>query len=160
MPQAPQPDRPEMPPSFGVGDPDHPFTPIDWSDVVERFAGERNYWIATTRPSGRPHSVPVWGVWAEDAFHFLTDVESLTAKNIARDPRAAVHLESGDDVVLLDGRFDQLPLSPAVLKAFNEKYEMPPMAEGFPVFRLELRKAIAWSEAGFPSNATRWRFSG
>lgn len=158
MTQHPDPDRPEMPDSFGVGNPDYPFTPIEWSSVVERLTAERNYWISTTRPSGRPHSVPVWGAWTEDAFHFLTDVGSLTAKNIANDPRAGVHLESGDDVVLLDGSFEQIPLSAEVLAAFDAKYEMPPMAEGFPVYRLRLRKAIAWGEQGFPSNATRWRF--
>ena len=158
MTETPAPDRPEMPESFGVGDPQYPFTPIEWADVVGRLTAARNYWVSTTRPSGRPHCVPVWGVWAEGAFHFLTDAGSLTATNIAHDPRAGVHLESGDDVVLLDGSFEQAPLSAAVLAAFNEKYEMPPLAEGFPAFRLELRKALAWGEEGFPGNATRWRF--
>ncbi len=158
MSQSPEPDRPEMPDSFGVSNPDYPFTPIAWAAVVEQLSEARNYWISTTRPSGRPHSVPVWGVWAEDAFHFLTDLKSLTATNIANDPRSDVHLESGDEVVLLDGQFEQVPLSAAVLDAFNAKYEMPQMAEGFPAYRLELRKALAWREDGFPSNATRWRF--
>lgn len=151
-------DRPEMPDSFGVGNPDFPFTPIEWPSVVEQLRTARNFWISTIRPSGRPHCVPVWGVWSENAFHFLTDIDSLTAKNIARDARAGVHLESGDDVVLLDGEFEHISLTNAVLRAFNDKYEMPPLAEGSPAYRLNLRKAIAWREADFPGNATRWRF--
>ena len=158
MTQPPQPDRPEMPDSFGVGDPNFEFKPIEWSSVVERVGAARNYWIATTRPSGRPHSVPVWGVWADDAFHFLTDLGSLTAKNLDQNPAAVVHLESGDEVVLLFGEFERTGLDAAVLSTFNDKYEMPPVAEGFPVYRLELSKAIAWGESDFPSNATRWRF--
>ena len=25
-----------------------------------------NYWVSTTRPDGRPHVMPVWGVWIEE----------------------------------------------------------------------------------------------
>ena len=154
----PQPGRPEMPESFGVDNPDVPFEPIEWSAVVERLAEARNYWIATVRPSGRPHSVPVWGVWTDDSFYFLTDMKSLTATNLAQNPSAEVHLESGDEVVMLFGAFERIDLDAPVLAVFAEKYKMPPMAEGFPVFRLKPNKAIAWGEANFPSNATRWRW--
>ena len=156
---APQPDRPEMPESFGVGNPDFPFQPIEWASVVERLREAQNYWIATTRPSGKPHSVPVWGVWTDDTFFFLTDLKSLTAKNLERNPASEVHLESGNEVVMLFGEFEQVELDAPVLAVFGDKYEMPPMAEGFPVYRLKLSKAIAWGESNFPSNATRWRFS-
>lgn len=155
---APQPDRPEMPESFGVGDPQFEFTPINWDDVTRRISEARNYWICTTRPSGRPHSVPVWGVWTDDTFYFLTDLKSLTAQNIAQNPASEVHLESGEEVVMLFGEFEQVELDGPVLAVFGDKYEMPPMAEGFPVYRMILSKAIAWGESGFPSNATRWRF--
>ncbi|MXV79196.1 MAG: pyridoxamine 5'-phosphate oxidase [Chloroflexi bacterium] len=154
----PQPDRPEMPESFGVGNPDFPFEPIEWASVVERLTEARNYWICTTRPSGQPHSVPVWGVWAEDAFYFLTDLNSLTAKNLAANPASEVHLESGDEVVMLFGQFEQVELEESILAAFGQKYEMPPIAAGFPVYRLTINKAIAWGESNFPSNASRWRF--
>ncbi len=152
------PDRPQMPESFGVGNPDYPFEPIKWSSVVERLTAARNYWICTTRPSGRPHSVPVWGVWTDDTFYFLTDLKSLTATNLIQNSASEVHLEDGDEVVLLFGEFEQVELESSVLAVFDGKYEMPPMIEGFPAFRLRLDKAIAWGESNFPSNATRWRF--
>ena len=62
MPLTPQPERPDIDPGYGIGDPKYPFTPIDWDDVARRLTESRNYWVATTRPSGRAHSVPVWGV--------------------------------------------------------------------------------------------------
>ncbi len=34
---------------------------LDWSHAEERLKRARNYWIATTRPYGTPHAVPVWG---------------------------------------------------------------------------------------------------
>ena len=157
-PQPPQPDRPQVPHSFGLGNPEHPFTPIAWDDVVVQLSAARNYWIATTRPDGRPHSVPLWGAWTDDAFHFLTDLKSLTATNLNANPAAAVHLESGDDVIILNGEFERIPVSRAVLDVFHDKYDMPPVDQGFPAYRLRLRKALAWREHDFPSSATRWRY--
>lgn len=158
MPTTPEPDRPQVPDSFGVGDPKHPFTPIHWDHVVQQLTDSRNYWIATTRPDQRPHSVPLWGAWVDHAFHFLTDPKSLTARNLAHNPHAAVHLESGDNVVILNGLFQQTPISPALINAFAHKYDFPIAQPDFPAYRLQLRKAMAWREHDFPSSATRWRF--
>ncbi len=157
MPLAPQPERPDIDPGYGIGDPKYPFTPIDWDDVVRRLTESRNYWIATTRPSGRAHSVPVWGVWAEDAFWFFTGPESLTGRNLLRNGSAEVHLESGDDVVMLFGEFETVNATDPVAREYQAKYGMS--GDGSETaFRLRPSKVIAWREHDFPSSATRWRF--
>ncbi len=68
----------------------------------------RNYWVCTTRADGRPHAMPVWGLWLDDAVLFSTDPESVKARNLAARPDVVVHLESGDDVVVVDGRAERL----------------------------------------------------
>ncbi len=157
MPLAPEPERPDIDPGYGIGDPQYPFTPIDWEDVANRLSESRNYWVAITRPSGRAHSVPVWGVWCEDAFWFFAGPESLTARNLERDGAAEVHLESGDDVVLLFGEFETVAATDALASAYQAKYGLT--GDGSETgFRLCLSKAIAWREHDFPSSATRWRF--
>ena len=102
--------------------------------------------------------MPVWGVWVNDDFHFFTDTESLKARNIRGDPRAAVHLESGDEVVILEGRFEPVSVTQEVVEAYERKYEMSlgDVSEG--LFRLRPAKALAWTESDFPKTATRWRF--
>jgi len=45
---------------------------LPWSWAEHRLTTARNYWIATTRPNGRPHSRPVWGVYLDGSFHFNT----------------------------------------------------------------------------------------
>ncbi|MGA8073317.1 MAG: pyridoxamine 5'-phosphate oxidase family protein [Candidatus Acidiferrales bacterium] len=35
---------------------------VAWKDACAQLAKSRNYWVATSRPDGRPHSMPVWGV--------------------------------------------------------------------------------------------------
>ena len=155
----PAPDRPDMPDSFGFGIDDYPHTPLAWDWVTERLTAARNYWVVSIRPSGRPHSVPVWGVWADDAFHFATDPLSVTATSLKQNPQAVVNLESGDDVVIIEGVFELHDSTDAIRDAFNAKYEMPWGAdETIPVFSLNPRKVLAWTEQNYPSNATRWRF--
>ena len=80
------------------------------------------------------------------------------SRNLAANPRVAVHLESGDDVVILEGEVDRIddpqqPLLAEIDDAYEEKYDM---RHGPPVWVLRPRVVLAWSE--FPTNATRWRF--
>lgn len=151
-------DRPQMPSSFGNSLEEHPFTPLEWAAVTAQLEASRNYWIGSVRPDGRPHVVPVWGVWAEDQFHFATDPKSVTARNLEQNPQASVNLESGDDCVILQGTFVLQYGTPGVAAAFSAKYDMPWGADEIPLFSLTLRKAFAWREEDFPSSATRWRF--
>src|SRR5262249_57282821 len=74
-----------------------------WAHVDARMRGARNYWVGTSGPDGRPHAMPVWGVWMDDRLHFATDRHSKKARNLAANPACVVHLARGDDVVILEG---------------------------------------------------------
>ena len=150
-------DRPRMPIGYGVGDPQYGFEPIEWSWVVGQLTEARNYWIATRRASGRPHVVPVWGVWLSDTFHFFTDPESLKARNIQREPYATVHLESGDRVVILEGEFESCAAGRQVVSAYETKYSMSLGEMPGDMFKLNVSKILAWLESDFPKTATRWQ---
>jgi Pyridoxamine 5'-phosphate oxidase len=54
------------------GAPAPPGDLLPWSWAEQRLVAARHYWIATTRPDGRPHSRPVWGAWLPDGFWFST----------------------------------------------------------------------------------------
>jgi hypothetical protein len=84
---------------YGAPAPPGELLPRSWAE--QRLVAARNYWIATTRPDGRPHCRPVWGVWLPDGFWFSTG--SLARHNLAANPQITVHLESGDQVVILEG---------------------------------------------------------
>jgi PPOX class probable F420-dependent enzyme len=123
----------------------------------------RNYWICTTRPDGRPHAMPVWGVWLDDTLWFSTGEGSVKARNLAADPQLVVHLESGDDAVILEGTAERPSLDAdghgRVVAAYAAKYEMKPEdlpgPEGW--YALRASRALAWQERDFPRTATRWR---
>src|SRR5262245_4710025 len=81
---------------------------LPWSHALERLERARSYWLATTRPDGRAHVTPLWGVWVDNALYFDGLPATQWARNLARNASAAVHLESGDDVVILEGVVDDL----------------------------------------------------
>ncbi len=159
--QEPVATRPHMP-DYGIAtDPDGL---LSWQHVSAQMATARNYWISTTRPDGRPHATPVWGVWLEDAFYFGAGRDSQKARNLATNPAIVVHLESGDDVIILEGTAERvIELDPALYEriadAYAAKYEgfrPNPPASAEPMWAVRPHKAFGWREKDFPQSATRW----
>jgi hypothetical protein len=105
---------------------------VAWSHVENRLAGAGNYWLCTVRPNGHPHAIPRWGVWVNGKLYFDGSPQTLHARNIARNPHVSVHLESGDDVVALDGlaRAHQKP-SPELGKQLADAYSAKYAARGY-----------------------------
>lgn len=59
-------------------------------DVRELLGGANFAHLATIRPDGSPHSVPIWIGLEGDRIVFFTQTVSRKAKNIERDPRVAL----------------------------------------------------------------------
>lgn len=136
---------------------------LPWHHAVERLEQSRTYWIATNGPHGQPHAVPVWGVWIENVLYFGTSPSSRTARNLAHNPAVAVHLESGDQPVFLEGRAESIAaFTPErfapIAQAFVAKFggEAPDSPDAF--FAVRPRVVFAWTD--FPDTVTRWRFPG
>ncbi|MGH2996297.1 MAG: pyridoxamine 5'-phosphate oxidase family protein [Gaiellaceae bacterium] len=131
---------------------------LPWNWAAERLAAGRNYWVATTRPDGRPHAMPVWGVWLDDSVYFGTSPSSRKGMNLARDPRVVVHLESGDDVVILEGEVEDTGIDERVADAYESKYDWRPEPADSGWYRLRPSVAYAWLERDYPRTATRFTF--
>lgn len=144
---------------------------LPWSWATALLKEARNYWIATTRPDGRPHSRPVWGVWLDTAFYFSTG--SLAAQNLATHPAITVHLESGNEVVIIEGvaeTVSDFSLVERVVNLYNEKYHwnVDPKQLPGPFYAVRPQVAFGWHfeesetnpESSALGNATRWRFRG
>jgi nitroimidazol reductase NimA-like FMN-containing flavoprotein (pyridoxamine 5'-phosphate oxidase superfamily) len=154
--------RPYIP---GYGIPKDKKGLLPWSHVTERATKAQHYWICTVGPDGRPHATPVDGLWLDDRLFFGGSPQTRRNRNLAANPAVCVHLESGIDVVILQGdaRVLDAPdhsLCVRLAEASKKKYgygmkpEQYQKAEGMYVFRP--RVAFAWKQ--FPKDATRWRF--
>jgi hypothetical protein len=104
--------------------------------------------------------MPVWAVWHEESVIFSTDPDSLKGRNLAARPNITVHLESGEEVVILEGPVEKVKLSDKVDDAYNKKYKM--RLSTFPgpagIYRLKPKVVMAWREKDFPGSSTRWEF--
>jgi hypothetical protein len=153
--------RPLMPSGYGIARGEDGQLP--WSYVATQCERSRNYWLCTTRADGRPHAMPVWGLWLAGRVAFSTDPSSLKARNFRARPEVVVHLESGDEVVVVEGRVEELDraLLPAFLDAYDAKYDYRPSAEQTEgVYQVRPERALAWREKDFPTSATRFTLGG
>jgi hypothetical protein len=159
----PRPTAPRIPAAYGVPTDGSGGERLPWSWAVERLEAARNYWICTTRADGRPHAVPVWGLWLDDGVWFATGRTTLKARNLARNPSIVVHLESGDETVILEGEvqeaIDTIALERYV-DAYKAKYDYRPDPSDSSNVTYVLRPSVAqtWNEREYPQTATRWIF--
>jgi PPOX class probable F420-dependent enzyme len=143
---------------------------IPWARVERRLRNSETYWLATTRPDGRPHSMPVYGLWQQRCFWFGTGRDSVKGRNLAANPRAVVHLESAGDVVIVEGVAQPVTEESTlrgVLPQLAAKYgvgeeELGLAAAGSAGALYLLRPAVvhAWLEGAFPETRSRWSLDG
>jgi Pyridoxamine 5'-phosphate oxidase len=142
---------------------------LPWTWAIERLSRARNYWIATTRPDGKPHSRPVWGLWFDNTFYFSTG--SLAASNLSIHPAITVHLGSGSEVVIVEGVAEPIrdvTLVEHVVSQYNQKYNwnVDPHNLPGPFYAVRPKVAFGWyfkeselnPESTGLGTATRWQF--
>ncbi|MDE3064511.1 MAG: pyridoxamine 5'-phosphate oxidase family protein [Acidobacteriota bacterium] len=144
-------------------------TPVYWGDLLGRLQRAHAYWLATATPTGGPHVAPIWGAVHGSSLHLFTERSTLKARNVARDPRVALHLADTDDVTIVYGSLVDLGHprgQPEVLEALERKYDGPGEAAYLPsapgstydvIYRLDAVRALTWSLEDFEGSQRRWR---
>lgn len=161
-------ERPYMP-DYGVDTP--AWTPLPWTWAADKLANNRNYWVVTVSAGGRPHAMPVWGVWDDDEhrFAFSCGPRSRKAADLAANPQAAFTIDDTVECLSVEGHATivdddarreswiarylakYLPLAPDLTADFmraNLVVEFVP----------DRAFAIVEREEEFAERATRWRF--
>jgi pyridoxamine 5'-phosphate oxidase-like protein len=159
----PKASRPHMP-GYGVLGAEDGKGLLPWRWATERLTSSHNYWVATGRPDGRPHLMPVWGLWLDGAFYFSTGRESRKAKNLARDSHCVITTERADEAVIIEGVAREIPfetLPPQFVTVFKEKYDWTMNGDEGPVYAVVPQVAFGFIETGgdFLGTATRWVFA-
>ena len=156
-------------PDYGVDTP--AWTPLPWSWAVERLLPNRNFWVVTVSAQGRPHALPVWGVWneAENRFAFSCGPRSRKARNLAANAQVAIMTEDTVECLSLEGRA-ALVGDPERQDVWIERYlaKYRSMSADLSAefirqnlimeFEPERALAVIEREDDFATRATRWRF--
>lgn len=154
-------------PQFPQGYADHPTSEVAWEYVEKRLRESKNYWLCSVRPDGRPHVVPRWGVFLDGKFYYDGSSETRHARNIGKNPHVSLHLESGSDVVIMEGESapagqPDLSLAFRLVEAYRAKYENdgyspePNQWDAGGLYVFTPRQCIAWTV--FFENPTKFVF--
>ena len=165
--ETPKPTRPYMP-GYGTKGPTEGRGLLPWSWAEDRLTRSHDYWIATARPDGRPHLMPVWGVWDDGALWFSSGVGSRKARNLRADGRCSIATDNAWEPVVIEGTAEVITDHDALVRYTsleNEKYNtdytvdfLDPSANA--MFRVVPSWAFSLTEDDFEGSPTRWSFDG
>lgn len=134
---------------------------LSWDFVAEQMAAAEHYWISSVYADGRPHVVPLWGIWTENRVHFDGSTKTTWSQNLMRNPQTAVHLPDGEKVVIIYGTAHIIEDDDIDEQAwhqldstFQTKYQV---TEGSPYWYVQPQKVLAWN-GGKLYTMTRWIF--
>ena len=151
-------------------------TPAPWSEALGRLGNNETYWLATVRPDGRPHLVPLLAVWVDAAVYFCAGAGSRKARNLARNARCVLSVGGAVLDLVIEGeaaKVSDASTLDRVADAYASAYDWNVTvrdgafhdAEGAPtagpppydVYKVTPRTAFGFGtdEAFSP---TRWRF--
>ena len=154
--------RPNIPAEYGIPKDNKGLLP--WSHVVERMAQAMHYWVSTVSPDHHPHVTPVDGLWLNDRLYFGGSPQTKRNRNLIKNPAVSVHLDSSNDVIILQGDVQMhVPdheLAVQLSEASAAKYGYGPRPEEYETSGVQVFRPVtvfAWKQ--FPRDVTRWKFS-
>ncbi len=161
----PRASRPYMP-GYGILGPDEGRGLLPWSWAGERLIASHDYWVATVWPDGRPHVMPVWGMWHDESVWFSSSVRSRKARNLRADPRCVVTTDNPIEPVVVEGVAEvvrELGAIREMVARVNAKYSsgvtvelMDPDVNA--TFRVRPRWVFGLNDKEFTDSPTRWQF--
>jgi PPOX class probable F420-dependent enzyme len=115
--------------------------------AAERVEEAKNVWMATVRPDGRPHLVPIWFVVDAGRWYLCTAPGSVKARNLSRNPQIALALEDGSNPVVIEGEAQPASPSTSVVDKFKAKYDWDITADAHysVVFEVTVRRMVMGS---------------
>lgn len=163
--------RAEMPAMAAYGVERTTWTPLPWAWAAERLASNKNFWVVTVSGGGRPHALPVWGVWDDAELRFAFSCADLArkARNLAENPQAVVMTDDTVECLSIEGtaeKVDDRGRRELWAERYVAKYHTYSggldidfvLSNAIFEFRPERAIAVIEREAEFATRPTRWAF--
>ncbi len=137
---------------------------IPWADVQGRLEAATAYWLSTVRPDGRPHVVPLDGIWVDDVWWYGGAPDTVHIRTVESNPHASCTCRSrtrrSSSRAWSGARRRRHELALRMAAAANEKYAHYGARNDAATYASALglfpTRVLAWS--AFPSDATRFDF--
>jgi hypothetical protein len=151
--------------------------PLDWGETVPSLSKGGWFWLATVKPNGAPHVMPLFGVWNGSGFFITSKETTRKSRNLAAEPRCVISTDTGDLHVVIEGIARHIHDTDTLQQAsdtFRAAYgwstrvagsqldadDGAPTSGGPPyeVFEITPTKAFALPTDGETVTPTRWTF--
>ena len=163
--------------------------PIPWTKVRERLEqglsqspgsggpDRHTYWLATVRPDGRPHVMPLGVLWVDGVLYFNAGATTRKAQNLAHNPHCVLTVATHDFDLIVEGtavRVTDQATAERIAEMYRSQGWPASVSEGAPSLTAEYGAPTAgpppWDvyevtpETVFalataePYGAARWRF--
>jgi pyridoxamine 5'-phosphate oxidase-like protein len=150
---------------------------LDWAEVESRLTTDGWRWLATVRPDGAPHVMPVFGAWSESVVFVASKDTARKSRNLDADGRCVLATDVEGVHLVVEGEarrvHDEATLEHASA-AFERVYGWPTTVAGdeldaeygaptsggppYRVYQIVPTKVFALpAKADFMP--TRWRFT-
>jgi hypothetical protein len=140
--------------------------PLEWGWVNDQLRAAGTYWVvpaALPGPRWPPHPRPVWGIWNERRL-VLSIGSPVIRRLVEKDAPVTIHLESGTDVVIVEGVVAGPTDHADMITAYDAKYDWSyDVAEYGPLTVVVPTAVLAWRTAGWAGRDSfqqtgRWTF--
>lgn len=151
-------------PGYGILAEDQGSGLLSWAWAEERLSASHDYWIASVRPDGRPHVMPVWGVFTDGRVWFSSGPKSRKVTNLRANPAVVVTTDDPTSPVIVEGTATEIGDDQvgSFAAAMDHKYDTH-YGAGFyaanATFAVEPARAFGLDGADFTGSPTRWTFS-
>ena len=93
---------------------------IPWAKVRERLGAgvsqapgtggpdRHTCWLATVRPDGTPHVMPLGVLWVDGAFYFTAGPGTRKARNLAHDPHCVITVATHEFDLVVEGAAERV----------------------------------------------------
>ncbi len=109
----------------------------------ERTAKAPTMWMATVRPNGTPHLVPIWFVVVDEKWYFATDPNSVKARNLQHNSAIAISLEDGTNPFVVEGNAKIVKPTAKVVEQFKKKYDWDMSGDNdYVVFEVVVKRKV------------------
>ena len=158
--------RPYMP-GYGIQPADAGSGLLSWAWAETKLLSSHDYWLGSSSPDGRPHLMPVWGIWMKDGLWFSSSAGSRKARNLLADGRCTAATDDALNPVVIEGVADLRGGADdrsAYLTAMNAKYSVDyglDFLDGVAnvLFRVLPHTAFGLLHDDFAGSPTRWTFA-
>ncbi|HKY16154.1 MAG TPA: pyridoxamine 5'-phosphate oxidase family protein [Microthrixaceae bacterium] len=151
--------------------------PLPWSEATARFSQGGWFWLATVRPDGSPHVMPILAAWADPVLYVVSKDSARKSRNLAAENRCVLTKDAGDLHLVIESHARRLEDRDELIRAssaFERVYGWSTSVAGdqldaefgaptsggppYAVFEITPITAFGFPTDGETTTPTRWRF--